>query len=134
MLSEYQRTADKSVRLYKRNRKSWLCVKNDFGMKPGLLKELRGLTRSAIRIADNEAQRTAGVSEGRGYLRVRMIDDRPVAESRAVTAYRWWLRSHRNNSASAYALGGAVSWSAPDNSVYCKGALRFLSAATSLRD
>ncbi len=84
MLPEYQGTADKSVRLYKRDRKSWLCAKNDFGLKPGLLKKLRGLTRSAIRIADNEAQRTAGFAEGRGYLRVRMIDDRPVAENRAV--------------------------------------------------
>ena len=84
MLAEYQSTADKSVRLDKRDRKPWLCVKNDFGLKPGLLKELGGLTRSAIRIADNEAQRTAGIAEGRGYLRVRMIDDRSVAENRAV--------------------------------------------------
>ena len=83
MLPEYQSTADKSVRLYKRDRKSWLCVKNDFGLKPGLLKELRGLTRSAIRIFDDEAQSTAGIAEGRGYLRVRIIDDRPVAEHRA---------------------------------------------------
>ena len=84
MLSEYQSATDKSVRLDKRDGKSWLCVKDDFGLKPGLLKELRGLTRNAIRIVDNEAQRTAWFAEGRGYLRVRMIDERPVAENRAV--------------------------------------------------
>jgi hypothetical protein len=84
VLPEYQSTADKRVRRYKRDRKSRLSVKNDFGLKPGLSKELRGLTRSATRIADTEAQRTAGITEGRGYLRVRMIDDRSVAENRAV--------------------------------------------------
>ena len=49
-------------------------------------------------------------------------------------AYRCWLRSQRNNSASAYALGGALSWSAPGNSVYRRGAPRLLNAAASLRD
>ena len=83
VLPENQRTAHKSVRPYKRDRKSWLCIKNDFGLKPGLLKELCGLTRSAFRIADNEAHCTARFAKGGGYLRVRMIDDRPVAEDSA---------------------------------------------------
>ena len=88
VLPEYQSTADKSVRLYKCDRKSWLCVKNDFGLKPGLLEKLRGLTRGASWIADNKTQRTAGFAQGRGHLRVRKIDDRPVAENRAVNLIR----------------------------------------------